>query len=67
MKNTNEIYTLKFNKSTNEIIINYLDKNNKTQSKVFNYSDLTVSQLKFLTKRFIKMEKLSTEIRDSKK
>lgn len=67
MKITNEIYTLKFIESTNEIILNYLDENNKTQSKVFKYSDLTVSQLKYLTKRFIKMEKLSAEIRDSKK
>ena len=67
MKITNEIYTLKLIESTNEIILNYLDENNKTQSKVFKYSDLTVSQLKYLTKRFIKMEKLSAEIRDSKK
>ena len=67
MKITNEIYTLKFIESTNEIILNYLDENNKTQSKVIKYSDLTVSQLKYLTKRIIKMEKLSAEIRDSKK
>ena len=67
MKITNEIYTLKFIESTNEIILNYLDENNKTQSKVFNSSVLTASQLKYLSKSYIKMEKLSAEIRDSKK